>query len=170
MKIESQSCKMSRGNKEILRRTSEEYGIPMTTLLGIALDKEIHSDQPFAYNLVLPEGEMEEYAYVEEATKILDYMKVNAVKGMPLALLALIRKDMRVPDLEQFLSGFKECLNRELVEAFAAPIDGMFKYPNGTILYKPIVSTKEISEAKRKFKKASKYETYQKLKREFGDE
>lgn len=167
MKLESMTCKVSRGNKEILRNLSEKYGVPMTTLVGIAVDKEIHSSSPFAYNLQLPEGEVEEFAYVDQATKILDYMKMNAVNGMPLELLVIIRKDMRVPDIDGFLSGFKECLTRKLIVAFNAPVDGMFKYPTGTVLYKPVMTPKEVKEAKKTKVKLSRLEQYERLKREF---
>ena len=172
MTIEMQACRLSKENKSKLRAYSKRYSLPITTLVGIALDKELEREEPFAWECKLPDEKFVEYAYANEALEINKWMRLNGIFGFPLHLLCLIRRDMHIEDMDKFLGGMQELKNANQVEEILA-IDSKkaksgFSYPQGTILFRPVMTTAEKNLAKSKRKEAEQYDKYVKLKEKFG--
>lgn len=106
---------LSNHNRKRLQNIAHSRGSTMSALCSIALDKELSSENPFSFKTTLPTEELVEYAYADEATKILHFMQ-NITKGMDLNYLILLRHDMGISDHEIFLHAFKELLNAKMIE------------------------------------------------------
>lgn len=146
---------------------SQETKLPMSRLLSIALDKEIEKDVPFQFDMSLPRDEYVEYAYADEAGKILNFMRSQST-GMGLDLLLLLRYDIGIPDKGVFLAAFRECFEKKMLEAYRPHAPKYAPKPDENYFHYRIPGT-STKERKKVRKKASKYETYIKLKKEFGE-
>lgn len=155
-------------SKKLLDNYSIKKGVPFTRLIGIAIANELEKDKPFEYDVSPPEGEYIELAFVEEASKIMNYMSRSS--GMSLELMCMVRHDMGLPDKKLFMLAFRECLLRGLIESYTPKKSRLskFEYSDDYVFYRTKgASTKKQKEVR---KKASEYETFQKLKRKFKDE
>lgn len=151
-----------------LLNTSIEMKLPVSRLLAIALDNELQKDHPFSDLLVkLPEGEMLDYAYADQAGKILSYMQVNEGTGFGIDQLILMRHDIGVPDKTELLNALKECLDKGFVEAVKPKKSKFMKtdFPPGYVHY--FIKGANTKEKKKVRKKASDFAHYQRLKKKF---
>jgi len=141
------------------------YKLTKSRLVAIAINNELDKETPFKVDFTLPEGIIE-FSYAHEAGKIVTYMK-GLRNGMSLDLLYVLRHDIGVPDADKFLAGFAECLQKEMLESYVAPANVKYTNSHDTTLYRLKLNNPVVR--KKVMKKASKYEQYQKLKKEFGD-
>lgn len=143
-----------------LRHTS------MTILLSLMIDKELEKDKPFDFDLTLAGDEVEEYAYAEQASKLIDFM-VKYDKPLKMTSLLMLRYDIGIPDRGVFLGAFNELLVKKMIEGKYAK-----GVTQGELTYKPTGTfAADDKYGKKKAKKASDFEQYQKLKKKFeGDE
>ena len=154
--IKNLRVNVSQTHYKVLKAYSDDLDIPLSRLVTMAVDSELLRDNPFGYDLSIPEVDWEDYTYADEATKILDYLKVyNA--PIELSFLVLLRHDIGIPDLETFMKAFAECLKYEFVLPY---------------MKKPLYGTKERLYYKRMDliegkAKSKRFKQYEKLKREF---
>jgi len=107
-----------------LQTLSSTRKIPVARLIGYLVDNEFMKEPQdrFQFNCELPAtGDHLEYAYAEEATKILNFVG-TLTKGAGLDVLMMLRFKIGVPDKEAFLAAFKECLDKGMIEAFIPTI------------------------------------------------
>lgn len=144
-----------------------EKKIPIYRLIEIALDNELSKERPFDMDFSLPTDETEEYAYAEQAGKILKAMET--IGGAGLDQLVLLRHDIGIPDKLEFMYGFRECLEKGFIETYTPPANSWRKaeYPDNYKYYRLVQHNPKTTKKVRK--KASRYEQFQKLKKEFKD-
>lgn len=148
-----------------LKTLAGERKISLVRLVSIAVDNEFQKEMPFEFDSDIPTEEYIEYAFANEAGRILTYMK-SFRYGAGLDILLLLRHDMAVPDRDTFLLAFRELLEKQMVKAYK-PIDKKYiVYPEGYMHYK----VRGTDTSKQARKKSTRYEQYQKMKKEFGDE
>lgn len=161
---------ISNKHVEKLKFYAKRHKMPMSRLIGIAIDNEMFDSNldekiPFQLNTKLPDSDYIEYTFAHDASKIVRFLKGLKV-GMSLDLLIILRHDMNIPDKSIFLEAFRECLEQNMVEFYDAPRS--VKYPEETILYR--LKTNNPTVLKKVRKKISDFEKYQKLKKKFKDE
>lgn len=169
-KIERVTSYVSNKHMEFLVYYSQLYKLPITRLIAIAIDNEcLKKENAFNVDLTLPEsGENVEYAYAEQAGKILNYVR-NLPFGTSLDMLYIVRHDIGISNKDVLLSAFKECLDKNMLEVYTPPRNMRTKRDD-TTYYRLTGSDKSDKKAKSIRKKASQYETYQKYKKKFGDQ
>lgn len=146
----------------------EERKITLSRLVAIAIEHEFERPNAFEYDCSLPDDNYVEYAYVDEAGKILKYMSNSP--SMSLDLMCLVRHDMGIPDRDTFLLAFRECVEKGFLESCKPPSSSwsLFKYDETQVFYRlKDANTMKFKKARRQ---STKYEIYQKLKKEFKDE
>lgn len=167
-KLEKVQAWTSKNTKEKLLYFTMEKKSSISRLIAIALEKELLSSRPFDYDLTLPDEEIEEFAYADQAGKILHFLKGQHF-GMGLDTLCLCRFDIGVPDKREFLLAFKDILQRDFLESYKPkPTERMYNdYPENYVLYrlKGESTPKKIKERR----EAGEYERFQKLKKKFKD-
>ncbi len=144
---------------ESIKRTQ----MPMSRMIAIAFEHEMMREKPFELDLSFPDDEYIEYAYVQEAGKILDFiMSLNS--GMGLDHLYLCRREIGVPDRDTFLLAFRELVKKKLIEPYKpAKNFAAQPYPDDYRFWRA-ATEKPLKAIK---KKATEYETYQILKKKF---
>lgn len=147
---------------ELVRSAS---GLTISRLVGIAIYNELQKPEPFKLPS-LPDEEMEEYAYADQASKIITWLKKTNV-ALTLDHLMIVHEDMGIATMDEFLYGFKEALDNNLIVKSKPSLNS--KYPQGTILYKAWESKEDKKKLKKKNKEANEYEQYLKLQKKFGD-
>jgi hypothetical protein len=154
--------------KQLLESISFAYKLPITTLVAIAIEHELQRDKPFDYDVSLPKDEYLEFSFVDEAGKILDFMRKFA--GLSLEQMCLNRHDMGIPDHDRFMLGFRECLVNQMLETYTPKTSSFskFKYPDDKVFYRVKGSGKPM--AKKIRKDANDFEKFQKLKKKFKNE
>lgn len=97
----------------LIREYALKNGIPFARVISRMVDNAFTSSgNPFHYDIELPEsGEYEEYAFVDEAGKIISFLK-KIREGMSLDILVLNRFEMDITDKKIFLAAFKEALDK----------------------------------------------------------
>lgn len=164
----SVSAKVSKtvGDKLVEIRAREK--ITISNLISIALEHELERENPFEYEREVPDDEFVPMAYIEEAGKILNYMK--KVSGMSLDMMCLFRHDMGVPDKKVFLLAFRECVIMKQLEPYKPKVSphATFKYDETYEQYR--VKGAGTLAGKKVRKKASEYEIFQRLKKRYKDE
>jgi hypothetical protein len=142
--------------------------IPITRLIAYAIDQELSKEKPFeGFKYTLPVGETVEYAYAEEASKILAYMKDT--KGLGIDQIISLRHDIGVPDVESLLFGLRECVEKEFLEEFLPAVKPNQKtdYPKDYRLYR---LTGSNPEAMRKVRRKEKHiKIYEKIKKDIDN-
>lgn len=145
----------------ILEFHSKAKNVPISRLIAIALEHEMNKDRPFEFQTDLPDTEYVEYAFAEEAGKIMQYMKrLNG--GTSLPLLVLCRADIGIEDKETFLLAFRECVEKKMVEQYVPKKVTSEKY------YRVVESSPK--ERKKRVKRGKEYKDYLKLKKKFEKE
>jgi len=108
-----------------LKDQSRLQGLPMSRLGAIAIDNELDQEQPFFYDTSLPET-YEEYAYVSEAAKVLEYI-VKFPHGIGRDHLCLSRFDFGIEERAVVLCALKELIEKDMVEEII-PTRTKFKF------------------------------------------
>ena len=142
-------------------KLAKEKNLPMTRLASIAIYNEFQKDKPFDFDFSIPEEEAEEYAYADQATKILSYMRAKK-NGLPIDIMIPLHHEMNIADKETFLFAFKELIDKDFLDIVTVDKDNKSNYPIGTVIYS---IKKEIKTSKKLNKEAKEYEDYQKLKK-----
>ena len=144
--------------------------LPMSRLIAIALDKEFDEVDPFLYDCSLPSEEFEEYAYADQAGKILRYLKDQSV-GMSIEMLTLLRADYGVPDKSEMLAGLKECVDKDLIESYVAPKSVKYNNSFGDVTLYRLRSTAPEMKKKVKSKLTKEmrdFATYERVRKQIG--
>lgn len=108
---------ISKHHANELDRISSKTKIPISRLIAIAVDNEFSKEKPFAFDVTLPTEEVEEYAYIDQAGMILNFLK-KLKHGLPLELLVLLRHDIGIADKETFMNAWKDLVTKGFVESF----------------------------------------------------
>lgn len=151
---------------KFLRDKAKSRRVSMSRLLSFSVDNEMLKEIPFEFRCDLPEGEFVEYAYADEATKILDYVRTLR-KGAALDIMLMLRFDIGIPDKDIFLAAFKECLEKGMIESFVPkPKYGQIFYGDDYLYYRlagqPTTRSRKM--------KTNRHAQYLKLKKEFENE
>lgn len=150
-----------------LQYYSKRHELPMSRLVAIALDNEIYDNEeniPFKWDYTLPKGEYAEYAFAEEAGRILTFMK-NDEKGMSLDFLLTLRHDIGIKDKKVFLAAFNECLEKEMIEVFDMPETVKRVKFSSSVVYRLKSNNPKVTKKIRK--KLSDRDKYERLKKRF---
>ncbi len=99
-----------------LRKISKERKIPMSRLAAIALDNELDCGNAFNYSCELPKSSFVEYAFLDEAARMLRYIENNFPQGASRDILMFCRREMRIPDKETFMHAYRELLEYGRIE------------------------------------------------------
>lgn len=159
--MERLNVKTSVHAAKLIRNLATLKKTKSSRLIAIAIDHELERDKPFDFDLTLPDNdEYLEYAHADEAGKILTWIKNTKPTGLD--VLTLLRHDIGIPDRKTFLAGFVECLKNDVIQACPAPREYGDKY----FYYRE----KNYKTPRQKRKKATRYEKFLRLKREFGEE
>jgi hypothetical protein len=161
------STNISKHANDKLRGISLYKKLTMSKLIAIAIDNELSKPKPFELDLTLPDlDDYEEFAFADQACILVDYMRKLRV-GAGLDVLMLLRHDIGLPDPQQFLCAFAECLKNEVIEPFLPkPKLGMPEYPKDYFYYrvKQAISKKVVK------RRTKEYDRYLKLKDRFKNE
>ena len=145
------------------------YDLPLSRLVAIAIENELERDAPFKINLKLPEGQYVENSFADQAGKIYKFMKTLRT-GIELDFAYVLRHDIGIPDKDEFLAGFNECLQQGMIEKFEAPRSVKYIHNQGiAYLYRAKINAPEVRKKilKKAKTKEQKFAEYQKLKKEF---
>lgn len=144
-----------------LDKVKNKTKIPLSRLLTIALDNELLKDKPFDLDFTFPDSI--DFAYADEASKILDFLSVNKF-GIGLDNLLLLRHDMGIHTREAFLGGFNECLSRNILDSYRPKDTVNIKYTKNYLHYKLFIKG---SARERKMQRKS-YSNYLKLHKKYA--
>jgi hypothetical protein len=147
---------------EKLQKFSQYHEMSISRLVAIAVDNELQKEKPFEFDLNVPDEKYVDMAYADEAGKILQFLK--AYGGMGVDMLMLVREDIGITDKRIFLLAFRELAQKGLIESYVPKTKGP-KFDRA--YWRAVDFSKQVKKPKRK---ATKYELYQKLKKEFGEE
>lgn len=139
-----------------LKSLSAKHNMTMSRLLAIALMNV--DDSVFDIDFTLPK-DVVEYAYSDEAYKILNYM--SKYRPMTLDMLYVVMEDIGINTLEQLLGGFSELVRAKMLIKF----NPKFKSKGDTKQQYWAVS-EMVMEQKLK-KEAQDFGRYERLKRKF---
>lgn len=148
---------------EKIRSISKLRKVSMSRLVALLVDDELIRDKPFNYDMTLQESE--DYAYVDQASKLLNFMN-KLDKNMGLDTMLLMRYHIGIPEKETFLGAFQELLSKEMIEAYKEkPVTGRPPLADDYFHYR-IAGTKPRSK-KLMSKDAKEFAKFQKLKKKF---
>ncbi|MFM6930422.1 MAG: hypothetical protein ACKOX6_18305 [Bdellovibrio sp.] len=137
---------------KVIKQISEERVLPISRVICYAIDNELDCPVPFNYETEFPDVISREFEYAEEAAKILKFLMIHFQKsGTGLDMLVLCRRDMGIPSKERFLLGFRELLEKKMLETFY-PNNAKFRYAKTYKYYRP--SRDYIEETMTKKRKA----------------
>lgn len=111
---------------QMLEEISEDKRIPLSRLIAIAVDNELDSIPPFNYPTEKPASEYVEFAYADEASKLLEFIE-KCPQGVGLDTLLLVRRDLGIENREIVMLAYRELLEQGLVEVFK-PLRTSFNY------------------------------------------
>jgi len=153
---------------ELIRRLAKVKQLTMAKLVTNVIENEIDMGGKFDYKIEMPQCEYVEYAYADEAGKILEFM-AKLRKGLPLDTLVMCRHDIGVECRETFLLAFRECVEKELIQAYPAPrTRSGVKFAEDYMFYR--LKERCPREIKKVRKRSSQYETYLRLQKKFANE
>lgn len=118
---------LSRPTLDILKKISQERGIPVSRLIAQAVDNELDAPYPFNYPCDEPSVEYDEIPYMNEAQKIFTFLQ-KYPRGMDRETLMLCRREIGIENRELFMLGLRRLLKTQLVEEFF-PRKTVFRYP-----------------------------------------
>lgn len=114
---------------EIIQDLAKHSGLPMSRIINFAIDNELDSPSPFNYPVTLPISQYIDGAYIDEARKIINFLRKVGKKGIPRDQLVLCRRDMGILNRETFMLGYRELLEQKFIEEIPAPKKLYVKYP-----------------------------------------
>lgn len=141
--------------------------VPISRLIAIALEHELEREKPFEYDVTLPSDEYVEFAYADEAGKIMNYLRGD-LQGMGLDMLCLCRHDIGIPDKNTFLLAFRELVKKDMLEAYK-PKKKLLSYtehPEDYVMYR--LKGENAPERKKKRREATEFERFKRLERKYG--
>lgn len=152
-----------------IKGISKVRKFPISRMIAQLIDKELDEDKPFSYDLTLASEESVEYAYAEQATKLLNFLAKHD-KPIGLDVLVLLRHHIGIPCRITFLGAFQECLSKEMIEPFK--IEEPINRPQMHEDYYWYRLAGKINTRSKKLmsRDAKQYEQYQKLKKKFEKE
>jgi hypothetical protein len=105
----------------ILKEHNMRTGIPISTLVAIALDNELDQAEPFRYSCKCPNVPYVEYAYQNEAGKIFQFLQQHDGKGFDLETLVLLRRDIGIAERDRFLLALREISHVDSIVEWYTP-------------------------------------------------
>ena len=159
---------VSRHTREILDEIQQKKKLPMIRLIAMAIEHELERENPFEYDVTVPSDKYVEHAYASDAGKILTYLKRSS--GMSLENLCIMRHDIGIPDKKTLLLAFRECLLSRQIESYKPKkqLNSKFDYNEDDVFYR--IKGAGTFKKKVERKKATRYDMFQKLKKEFKNE
>lgn len=156
---------------EKLMYYSKSLQLPLTRLIGMAVDNELYEkEDPFNWDFTIPEDDYVEYAFADEAGKILNFLK-SLPNGLSKDQLLILRHDMDIPDKTAFMLAFRECLEKNMIEAYVAPKSVKYNNSFGDVILYRLISTSPSANKKVRKKvreELSDLAQYEKLKKKLG--
>jgi len=152
---------------DMIRSAAQAQELPISRVIAYALDRESQMELPFQVNFSLPRESGAEYEFADEAGRIIDFMK-RMKKPQGIDVFLLHRHAMGIPNADDFLAAFKECVELNQIEAVVPKPSGHKRaspYPEGYMHYQMpdrVTKRKEKSRSKR-------YAEYERLKKEFEE-
>lgn len=164
---------VSEKHDKIIRDISEKTGMPLSRVASIAIDNELERDNPFEFDKLPDSDESTIDKYAKEGGWFLNYMK-KIPTGKTLDQLVILRHEMGISNKTVFLAVIRDCLDRELIEAYTAKrASSLPPLPENCYSYRIADHTSNRSE-KMRDKKHRKYlqakEYYEKYKSKFEEE
>lgn len=151
---------------EKIRAIAKHRKVSMSRLVALVIDEELIRDAPFTCDLSLASEEAVEYAYVDEASKLLNYMN-KLDKNMALDTMLLMRYHIGIPDKLIFLGAFQELLSKEMIESYKEKVpEGRAPVADDYFHYRVAGTGKDRSK-KLMSKDAKDFAKFQKLKKKF---
>lgn len=102
---------------ELLNKQSVKKRVPVSRLIGYAIDNELDCENPFTYNIDVSAKPYKEYLYAKEAGIILEHLR-KMPTGSQRDVLILMRRDLGIESREAFLGGLQELYAKKLIEDF----------------------------------------------------
>lgn len=134
----------------LLKVKADQLQLPVSRLLSIAVDNELDSETPFNYPLTMPETEYVEFAYNDEASKLMKFIE-RFKSGIGLDSLMLARRDIGISKRSLFMLAYRELKEVGLIEEY---------HPTRTVFhYAPeymYVRAKQLQNFKTRYKKPEK--------------
>lgn len=117
-----------------VREISVFKGIPMSRLIGVALDNELLREIPFECRTIAPlphEVPVKKFEYADQANKLAKWLR-QFPRGVDRELMILCRKDYGVESREEVLLAWRELFIGNLVEDVKPDNVTKFRYPETT--------------------------------------
>jgi len=111
---------------KMLEEISDDRRVPVSRLIAIAVDNELDCVPPFNYPITKPASEYVEFAYADEASKLLEFIE-RCPQGVGVDTLLLVRRDLGIENREITMLAYRELLEQGLVEVFR-PLKTSFNY------------------------------------------
>lgn len=109
---------MPKNLAKLLQRVSDEKRIPLSRLIAFAVDNEAtETADPFRYDVELPKTPFVEYAYADEAGRLLQLIK-RFSRGIGRDSLMLLRHEAEIEKRETFLYAYRELLEMKQIEEY----------------------------------------------------
>lgn len=151
--------------KRTMDKIASERLTTRSRLVSTAIYQELQKDEPFLLDRSIMNEEVEEYAYAKEAAIILAHLKTKQ-RPTPLDLVELIHKEIGIPSRENFLLGFKELLDKDMLSMSIVAEGDKVNYRVGTKLY---CVPEKSKTSKQLNKEAKEYARYLRLQKKYGD-
>lgn len=151
---------------EKLRNISKNRKIPMARLIALLIDDELIKDTPFTYDLTLAGEESVEYAYADEAGKLLNFLKIHD-RPVGLDVLTMLRYHIGIPDKITFLGAFNECLTKDMIEPYKEKLPSNRRPMADDYYCYRIKGEGKTKKKKTIDKEAKEFQQYQKLHKKF---
>lgn len=105
----------------IIKEKHLETGVAMSRLIAIAVDNELDSTMPFHYPWPSSfPGEYVEYAYAEQAGKLLKFLE-RFPTGTQRESILLCRRDIGIETREEIIQAYRELIAQDLIQEFRTP-------------------------------------------------
>lgn len=102
-----------------IKKVAAERDIPAARIIAFAVDNEItESNVPFNYPCEMPSSPYVEYAYAEEAGRLMRFIQRFESNPMTLNQLMLCRRDIGIPSREVLMLAYRELLEKKMVEEY----------------------------------------------------
>lgn len=162
---------------ERLQTISVEMGTSMSKLIAMAIDNELMKDKPFGdYDLTIPTDEFIEFAYADEAGKLLNYLKTS-MYGVDLRQMMLLRHDMGIPERKTLLYALRECIEKGLIALERKKKKAFLDHDTERFAYKfsgDLIAAKIAKKARKKDTRMAKMRAVRdknaKIRKEIADE
>ena len=150
---------------DIVKKKATELKLPIGRIVAYALDNELDAANPFDYPLVEPETVFVEYAYIEEAQKIYNFLR-KYPEGMDRGNIMLMRHIIGIPNKATVMLALRELLNSGMaIESKVAPKGKYFQSLHPDLIWIRIAQNIEQIEKNKKALEAKAAKLQQKIDR-----